>query len=114
MGPQRTSLNAAPKNALGLKSILGTENLTPAQIKAVLDCAFFFKENAKAGTPLKVTLAGKTIILLFFEPSTRTRGSFELAAKRLKADTLVLTKEMSSSEKGETQVRVLGSKKSKM
>jgi aspartate carbamoyltransferase catalytic subunit len=89
-------------NVLALKSILGTEHLTSTQIKTILNCAFFFKEAAKNRQPVPMTVQGKTVILLFFEPSTRTRSSFELAAKRLHANTIVLTKEMSSSEKGET------------
>jgi aspartate carbamoyltransferase catalytic subunit len=98
MGPQ-----TSPRvNALGVKSILGTEHLTAAQIETVLGCARSFKRDLEAGKELPGTLKNKTVILLFFEPSTRTRTSFELAAKRLKADTLVLTKETSSAEKGET------------
>lgn len=89
-------------NALGIKSILGTEHLKAPQIQTILDTAFFFKTLHDGRKPMPATLANKTIILLFFEASTRTRSSFELAAKRLGANTLVLTKEMSSTEKGET------------
>jgi aspartate carbamoyltransferase catalytic subunit len=56
----------------------------------------------EAGKALPTSLENKTTILLFFEPSTRTRSSFELAAKKLKGNVLVLTKEASSAEKGET------------
>ncbi len=100
MGPQRTSSNTA--GPLGVKSILGTEFLKAEQIETVLNCAFSFKKRLESGKPLPESLKGKTTILLFFEASTRTRSSFELAAKRLKGDVLVLTKEMSSVEKGET------------
>lgn len=86
---------------LGLKSCLGTENLSRQQISLILDNAFQLKALHKA-KKLPPTLAGKTVILLFFEPSTRTRTSFELATKNLGGNTLVLTKEASSSEKGET------------
>ncbi|MBI4403720.1 MAG: aspartate carbamoyltransferase catalytic subunit [Deltaproteobacteria bacterium] len=93
---------AETENALGTKSILGTEVLSAQQIKTILNCAYFFKETSKKGVEFPATLRNKTVILLFFEPSTRTRSSFELAAKRLGANTLVLTKETSSVEKGET------------
>jgi len=89
-------------NALGIKSILGTEGLSASQIRKILDCAFAFKRLSQSGLEPVSPLKGKSVTLLFFEPSTRTRGSFELAAKRLGASTLVLTKESSSAEKGET------------
>ena len=91
-------------NALGLKSMLGTEFLTEDQIWKVLHTALYFKKIQDLGQSPPLTLAGKTVILLFFEPSTRTRSSFELAAKRLGANTLILYKEGSSAEKGETLV----------
>ena len=91
-----------PNNALGLKSILGTELLTVSQIQTIIETAFFFKKLQDGKKAFPETLLHKTIILLFFEASTRTRSSFELAAKRLGANTLVLTKQMSSTEKGET------------
>ena len=87
-------------NALGIKSILGTETLTEKQIRTVLDCAAFFKAHRES--PPASPLKSKTVSLLFFEASTRTRGSFELAAKRLGANTMVMTKDGSSTEKGET------------
>lgn len=90
------------RSALGLKSILGTESLKAEQIQTILETAFFFKALQNEGRALPTTLENKTIILLFFEASTRTRSSFELAAKRLGGTTLVLTKEASSTEKGET------------
>ncbi len=90
------------RNTLGIKSILGTEALTASQIRKILDCAFYFKQRAEESTETAASLKGKSVTLLFFEPSTRTRGSFELAAKRLGASTLVITKEASSTEKGET------------
>lgn len=84
-----------------LKSCLGTEALSRQQISLILDNAFAFK-SLQQSKKLPQSLTGKTVILLFFEPSTRTRSSFELAAKRLGATTLVLTKEASSTGKGET------------
>ena len=76
--------------------------MTAGQIQTVLDCALHFKELQEAGKELPASLHGKTVILLFFEPSTRTKGSFELAAKKLGGSCLVITKEGSSTEKGET------------
>ena len=92
------------QNPLGIKSLLGTEFLKKEQIQTVLDCAMGLKRQMEAGQPIARTLQDRTVILLFFEPSTRTRSSFELAAKRLGATTLVLGKQMSSAEKGETLI----------
>ncbi len=92
----------APKNALGLKSILGTETLSNDQIQKILKTAFHIRDVSKQSKTFESPAAGKTVILLFFEASTRTRGSFEIAAKRLGASTMVVTKEFSSSSKGET------------
>lgn len=92
----------ASKNALGLKSILGTETLSADQIQKILKCAFHIRDVSKKTKTFDSPAAGKTVVLLFFEASTRTRGSFEIAAKRLGADTMVVTKEFSSSVKGET------------
>ncbi|MBM4302866.1 MAG: aspartate carbamoyltransferase catalytic subunit [Deltaproteobacteria bacterium] len=89
---------------MGIPSLLGTEFLSKVQIEQVLKLSFLFKKCLKQNQAVPQTLAGKTVILLFFEPSTRTRSSFELAAKRLGGNTLVLTKEGSSAEKGETLV----------
>lgn len=89
-------------SSLGLKSLLGTESLTANQIQTILDTAFYFQKLQEEKKPLPQSMKNRTVILLFFEASTRTRSSFELAAKRLGGDTLVLTKEMSSTEKGET------------
>ena len=91
-------------NSLGIKSLLGTEFLEKSQIETIIKHSFLFKKLVDEGRPIPQTLAGKTVILLFFEASTRTRSSFELAAKRLGATTLVLTKEGTSTEKGETLV----------
>ena len=91
----------AASNALGIKSILGTEQLSESQIRTILDTAFFFK-TSKDLDSFRSPLAGKTVSLLFFEASTRTRGSFEIATKRLRGDTMVMTKEGTSTEKGET------------
>lgn len=90
------------ENYLGTKSILGTETLSARQIQTVLDCAFYFKQLPDRGKGFHSSLANKTVVLLFFEASTRTRASFDIAAQRLGGSTLSLTKEFSSSKKGET------------
>lgn len=87
-------------STLSPHSLLGIENLSASTIQSVLDRALEFK-TADKSQPLAQFL-DKTVCLLFFEPSTRTRGSFEVATNKLGAKCLVLTKSMSSSEKGET------------
>ena len=86
------------------KDLLGLEYLTREEIELVLDTARSFKEVL--GRPLRKvpTLRGKTVVNLFYEPSTRTRTSFELAAKRLSADVINIVKESSSIQKGETLI----------
>lgn len=86
------------------KDLLGLEYLTPEEISLILDHAKSFK--AVLARPLRKvpTLRGKTVVNLFYEPSTRTRISFELAAKRLSADVINIAKEGSSIQKGETLI----------
>lgn len=84
------------------KDLLGLENLTAEEIGLILDTAKSFKEISTRKVKKVPTLRGKTIVSLFFEPSTRTRISFELAAKRLSADTVGITSATSSAVKGET------------
>ncbi|MBD3426934.1 MAG: aspartate carbamoyltransferase catalytic subunit [Candidatus Omnitrophica bacterium] len=84
------------------KNLLGIEDLSPQEISLILDQAKGFKEVIKRPIPKVPTLRGRTIVNLFCEPSTRTRSSFELAAKRLSADTLNVTASSSSFLKGET------------
>ncbi len=84
------------------KHLLGLEELSAAEVTQILDQAAEFKRlNAQGETKLSV-LAGVTIGNLFFEPSTRTKTSFSLAAKRLSADTVDFTTAGSSLSKGET------------
>ena len=71
--------------------LLGMEDLTPAEICFILDAVPPFKEVSEREIKKVPTLRGKTIIDLFFEPSTRTRTSFEIAGKRLSADALAFT-----------------------
>jgi aspartate carbamoyltransferase catalytic subunit len=85
----------------GRKHLLGLEELTGQEIEVVLDTARSFKEVLERPIPKVPTLRGKTVANLFFEPSTRTRISFELAEKRLSADTVNLSASGSSVSKGE-------------
>jgi aspartate carbamoyltransferase catalytic subunit len=78
------------------------EDLTAADICAILDSAASFKEISEREIKKVPTLRGKTIINLFFEPSTRTRTSFEIAGKRLSADVINISVSTSSLSKGET------------
>ncbi len=84
------------------KHLLGIQYLTKSEILTILDTAESLKEISKREVKKVPALRGKTIINLFFEPSTRTRSSFELAAKRLSADISSFSKASSSAVKGET------------
>ncbi|MEZ6047980.1 MAG: aspartate carbamoyltransferase catalytic subunit [Planctomycetaceae bacterium] len=84
------------------KHLLGLEDLTADEITIILDRAAEFKKLAEEGKPKVDFLAGTAIANLFFEPSTRTKTSFSLAAKRLSADTVDFTAASSSLSKGET------------
>jgi aspartate carbamoyltransferase catalytic subunit len=88
--------------ALSSRHLLGIEGMTAAEIDLILDTASAMKEVGTRPIKKVPTLRGRTIINLFFEPSTRTRMSFELAEKRLSADTLGMTVAGSSVVKGET------------
>lgn len=84
------------------KHLLDIESLSPEEITTVLDTAQAFKAVGERAIKKVPALRGKTVILLFIEPSTRTRISFELAAQRLTADIINFTAEASSLKKGET------------
>jgi aspartate carbamoyltransferase catalytic subunit len=88
--------------ALHSRHLLGIADLDPAEIELVLETSLAMKEIGTRPIKKVPTLRGRTIINLFFEPSTRTRMSFELAEKRLSADTLGMTTTGSSVAKGET------------
>ena len=83
------------------KDLLGIADLEPEEISLILDTATSFKEISTRSIKKVPTLRGKTVMTMFYEPSTRTRMSFEIAAKRLSADTLNLTVAASSAVKGE-------------
>jgi aspartate carbamoyltransferase catalytic subunit len=82
--------------------LLGLGDLSPEIMTAVLDSAGSFAEISERSVKKVPTLRGKTVVNLFLEPSTRTRVSFELAAKRLSADTLSISGSASSVVKGES------------
>ena len=84
------------------KHLLGLEELAADDIKTILDTADQFKEISERAIKKVPALRGKTIANLFYEPSTRTRISFELAEKRLSADTVSFSKAGSSVSKGES------------
>ncbi|MCK5228035.1 MAG: aspartate carbamoyltransferase catalytic subunit [Desulfobulbaceae bacterium] len=86
------------------KHILSMEDLSREDISLILQTAESFKEISSRPIKKVPTLRGKTIISLFFEPSTRTRLSFEIAAKRMSADTFSIAASTSSAVKGETLV----------
>ena len=86
------------------KDLLGLENLDREEIQLILDTAGPFKNLFTRSIKKVPTLRGQTVILLFYEPSTRTRNSFELAAKRLSADTLNVSISTSSVVKGESLI----------
>lgn len=86
------------------RHLLGLEYLSAEEITMILDQAAEFKRLAEAGETKLGVLNGSVVANLFFEPSTRTRTSFSLAAKRLSADTLEFSSSGSSLVKGETFV----------
>ncbi len=86
------------------KDLLGLEYLTPEEIEMILETAESFKEVSTREIKKVPALRGKTAVNLFYEPSTRTRVSFEVAAKRLSADVINISTETSSVRKGETLI----------
>jgi aspartate carbamoyltransferase catalytic subunit len=93
-----------PATRLRHKHLLGIADLSPEEIVLVLDTAEAMQEIARRPIKKVPTLRGRTVVNLFFEPSTRTRTSFEVAEKRLSADTLNVAIATSSVVKGETLV----------
>ncbi|WDP88658.1 MAG: aspartate carbamoyltransferase catalytic subunit [Desulfobacter sp.] len=86
------------------KDILDIQSLSKDEISMILDTAVGMKEISERPVKKVPTLRGKTIVMFFQEPSTRTKLSFELAAKRLSADTVSISKSTSSIVKGETLI----------
>ena len=86
------------------KDLLGIADLSSGEIELILDTAESFREVSERPIKKVPTLRGKTVVNLFFEPSTRTRSSFEIAEKRLSADGLNFSSSSSALSKGETLV----------
>jgi len=84
------------------KHILDMDSLSSNDIKQILDTAVRMKEISRRAIKKVPTLRGKTVVHFFYEPSTRTKSSFDIAAKRLSADSLSFSKATSSVVKGET------------
>lgn len=87
--------------------LLGIEDLTREEIQAILDRARDFQPRTEPSVRKLDLLRGRMVVNLFFEASTRTRTSFEIAAKRLGADTISITAQASSVSKGESLVDTL-------
>lgn len=86
------------------KDLLGLEDLSKEELELILETADSFKEVSTREIKKVPALRGKTVVNLFYEPSTRTRVSFEVAAKRLSADVVNIATESSSVRKGETLI----------
>lgn len=89
-------------NKLERKDILGLQDMSPEEIRLILDTAMSMKEILDRPVKKVPTLRGKSICTLFFEPSTRTRTSFEMAAKVLSADVSSISTTASAIVKGES------------
>src|SRR5438094_1967581 len=89
------------------KGLLGIDRLTREQVQAILDRARDFQPRAEHSFKRVDLLRGRMVVNLFFEASTRTRTSFEIAAKRLGADAISITASSSSASKGESLVDTL-------
>lgn len=96
-----------PESKIKLKHLLDTSSLTRDDALNIIMMADSFKEISERDIKKVPTLRGKTIINLFFEASTRTRASFEIAGKRLSADTINISASASSVTKGETLIDTL-------
>lgn len=97
-------MSALEAMALSCKHLLGIEDLTLGDIELILKTSRSFQEISKRPIKKVPTLRGRSLINLFFEPSTRTRSSFEIAAKRLGADAINFSVATSSVSKGETLI----------
>jgi aspartate carbamoyltransferase catalytic subunit len=95
-------MSVSPAPRLKGKDLVGIDPLTPGEIQLILDTAVEMREVAERPIKKVPALRGKTVVNLFMEASTRTRFSFELAEKRLSADSLNFSSAGSSVSKGET------------
>ena len=84
------------------RSLIDVDGLTKADVERILDTSEAFLQVSRRPVRKVPTLRGKTVINLFYEASTRTRTSFELAGKRLSADVINMNVSASSVKKGET------------
>ncbi len=104
----RALMSASPESLLKIgfphRHLLGTEGLSAAEITFLLDLADSYVEVNRRADKKSAVLRGRTVINLFFESSTRTRTSFELAGKRLGADVINMSVAWSSIKKGETLI----------
>jgi aspartate carbamoyltransferase catalytic subunit len=100
----RTAAAPAGAERLQGKHLLGIAGLDASEITLILDTAEAMKEVGTRPIKKVPALRGRTVVNLFFEPSTRTRTSFEVAEKRLSADTLSIATATSSVSKGETLI----------
>ena len=87
-----------------IRHLLGIEGMTADEIERLLDLGERYLQRYRGGKKIKKTLKNRTQINLFFEDSTRTRTSFELAGKRLGADVINMSASTSSIKKGETLI----------
>lgn len=97
-------MTKANETSFSQRHLLGIEGLSPIDIGAILDLSDTYVEQSRRVDKKSETLKGLTVINLFFENSTRTRTSFEAAAKRLGADVINMTVAASSIKKGETLI----------
>jgi aspartate carbamoyltransferase catalytic subunit len=99
---QSGALQKKARAFLATKDLLGIDQLTVEEIEHILQTARSFEEISARAIKKVPTLRGRTIANLFFEPSTRTRTSFELAGKRLSADVINISSKTSAIAKGES------------
>jgi len=97
-------MDKTPSPLFPHRHLLGIDGLKAADINAILDLAEGYVEQNRADDKKRTVLRGRTIINLFFENSTRTRTSFELAGKRLGADVINMSVDGTSIKKGETLI----------
>jgi len=97
-------MTKATETTFSQRHLLGIEGLSPIDIAIILDLADQYVEQSRRVDKKSETLKGLTVINLFFENSTRTRTSFEAAAKRMGADVINMTVAASSIKKGETLI----------
>ncbi len=97
-------MTASGPARLSQRHLLGIEGLSPDEISLLLDLSDTYVEQSRAADKKIALLRGRTVINLFFESSTLTRTSFELAGKRLGADVINMSAEGSSIKKGETLI----------